>query len=48
MYEDVVSHLGRKQFFTILDQKDSYWQVPLTEESSYLCTFSPFGRYRFL
>ena len=48
-YEDVVSHLGGKRFFTILDQKDSYWQVPLSEESSYLYTFSsPFSRYRFL
>ena len=48
-YDDVVSHLGGKRFFTILDQKDSYWQVPLSEESSYLCTFnSPFGCYRYL
>ena len=32
-----------------MDQKDSYWQVPLSEESSYVCTFNtPLGRYRFL
>ena len=38
-----------KRYFTVLDQKDSYWQVPLSEQSSYLCTFNcPFGRYRFL
>ena len=24
-YEDVVSRLGGKRFFTILDQKDSFW-----------------------
>ena len=48
-FEDVVSRLGGKKYFTVLDQKDSYWQVPLSEESSYVCTFNtPFGRYRFL
>ena len=48
-FEDVVSRQGEKKYFTVLDQKDSYWQVPLSEESSYLCTFNiPFGRYRFL
>ena len=41
--------LGGKKYFTVLDQKDSYWQVPLSEESCYLCTPStPFGRYGFL
>ena len=35
-FEDVVSRLGKKKYFTILDRKDSYWQVPLSEESSYL------------
>ena len=48
-FEDVVSRLGGKKYFTVLDQKDSYWQVPLSEESFYVCTFNtPFGRYRFL
>ena len=48
-FEDVVSRLGEKKYFTVLDQKDSYWQVPLSEESSYMCTFNtPFGRYRFV
>ena len=29
--------------------KDSYWQVCLDDESSYLCTFhTPWGRKRFL
>ena len=41
--------LGGKKYFTVLDQKDSYWQVSLSEESCYLCTLStPFGRSRFL
>jgi len=48
-FEDVVSRLGGKKYFTVLDQQDSYWQVPLSEESFYMCTFNtPFGRYRFL
>ena len=47
-FEDVVSRLEGKKYFTVLDQKDSYWQVPLSEESSYLCTSNTsFGRYRF-
>ena len=47
--QDVVSQLGGKKIFTVLDQKDSYWQIPLTEKSCDLCTFNtPFGRYSFL
>jgi hypothetical protein len=46
---DVQSRLAGKSIFTILDEKDGYWQVKLTDESSYLCTFStPWGRKRFL
>ena len=46
---DVVSQLGGKKFFTVLDRKDSYWQVPLTPRTSELFTFNtPFGRYSFL
>ena len=45
-FQDVVSCLGGKKYFTVLDQNDSYWEVPLSEESSYLCT--PFDRYHFL
>jgi glycerol-3-phosphate cytidylyltransferase-like family protein len=47
--QDVVSQMAGKKIFTVLDQKDSYWQIPLTEKSSDLCTFNnPFGRYSFL
>lgn len=48
-FEEVTTQLAGKKFFTILDQKDSYWQVQLDDESSKLCTFgTPFGRYKFL
>jgi hypothetical protein len=46
--EDIMVQLGGKRIFTILDQKDAFWQIELDEESSALCTFnSPFGRYKF-
>ena len=47
--EDVAARLHGKKIFSLIDQKDGYWQVKLDEESSKLCTFNtPFGRYRFL
>ncbi len=47
-FEDVVCQLGGKKYFTVLDQKDSFWQIELSEQSSFLCTFNtPFARYRF-
>ena len=46
--QDVISQLGGKTIFTVLDQKDSYWQVPLTPETAKLFTFNtPFGWYNF-
>ena len=46
--EDIASRLSGKKVFSIVDEKDGFWQVPLDDESSYLCTFStPYGRYRF-
>ena len=46
--EDVTSSLGGKNIFTVVDLKDAFWQVPLTEDSAPLTTFStPFGRYCF-
>ena len=48
-FEEVVTNIGEAKVFTILDQKDSYWQVELDEESADLCTFNtPSGRYKFL
>lgn len=40
--------LACKSIFSILDEKDGFWQIPLDEEISFLCTFnSSFGQYRF-
>ena len=46
---DVHSRLSGMKIFTVIDMKDGYWHVKLSEESSYLCTFhTPWGRRRFL
>ena len=46
--DDVTAHLHGKRIFSVIDMKDSFWQVVLDEESSKLCTFNtPFGRYSF-
>ena len=48
-FEDISAELSGKKLFSILDQKDSYWQIRLDHDSSLLCTFNtPFGRYHFL
>ena len=39
-YEDVVSRLEGKRFFSILDQKDSLWQVELDGDSSHMCSYN--------
>ena len=44
--EDVRSRLAGKSIFSILDQKDGYWQIKLDEPSSKPCTFNtPWGRF---
>ncbi|KAJ8412727.1 hypothetical protein AAFF_G00116780 [Aldrovandia affinis] len=46
--EDLQGKLAGKTIFTILDEKDSYYQIKLDDESADLCTFNtPWGRYRF-
>ena len=46
---DVQAQLSGQQVFTVVDMKDGYWHVKLSEESSYLCTFNTsWGRKRFL
>ena len=46
--EDIASRLSGKKVFSIVDVKDGFWQVPVTDESSYRCRFNkPYGRYRF-
>eukprot|EP00112_Aurelia_sp_Birch-Aquarium-sp1_P016953 Seg3886.2 transcript_id=Seg3886.2/GoldUCD/mRNA.D3Y31 product="Transposon Tf2-3 polyprotein" protein_id=Seg3886.2/GoldUCD/D3Y31 len=47
--DDVHSKLANKKIFTVIDERHAFWQVPLTKDSSYLCTFhTPWGRKRFL
>ena len=47
--EDVTSRLTNAKVFSVLDAKSGFWQVKLTENSSYLTTFNtPFGRFRWL
>lgn len=45
---EVVAKLGKAQYFSVLDLKDSFWHVSLDAQSSLLCTFSTvFGSYHF-
>ena len=47
---DAVSNIkpGCK-YFTKLDAKHGYWQIPIEEKSQHLTTFlTPWGRYKFL
>jgi len=47
--EDIVTRLHGSKYFSTLDANKGFFQVKLTEKSSYLTTFnSPFGRYRYL
>jgi len=46
---DVVSSIDEAQFFSKLDARHGYWQVPLSEEAKSLTTFiRPWGRFRYL
>ena len=45
---DVQGQLTGKRIFTVIDMKDGFWHVRLSDQSSYLTTFStPWGRMRF-
>ncbi|KAL0153046.1 hypothetical protein M9458_051645 [Cirrhinus mrigala] len=47
--EEVAAHMANSTIFSVLDAKNSFWQISLDHKSSLLTTFStPFGRYRFL
>jgi RNase H-like domain found in reverse transcriptase/Reverse transcriptase (RNA-dependent DNA polymerase)/Integrase zinc binding domain len=47
--ETIFSELEGATVFSVLDASSAFWQIPLTTESSKLCTIAtPFGRYRFL
>lgn len=46
---EIASSLTNKSYFSVLDMKDGYFQVKITDESADYCSFgTPFGRYRFL
>ena len=46
---DVQAQLSGNNLFTVIDMKDAYWHVKLSDASSYLTTFhTPWGRKRFL
>ncbi|KAL7832506.1 hypothetical protein SRHO_G00295240 [Serrasalmus rhombeus] len=47
--EEVAAQMSGATVFSVLDAKNSFWQIRLDKKSSMLTTFStPFGRYRFL
>lgn len=46
--DEIISRLAERKVFSVLHLKEGFWQIPLEEQSSDLCTFnSPFGRYKF-
>ena len=46
--EELLAKIHDAKYFSKLDLKDGYWQIQITEESSYLTTFNtPMGRYRY-
>ena len=45
--DEEVPQLSGAKFFSVVDAKRGYWQIPLDEASSYLTTYSTlFGGYR--
>ena len=43
---DVVTGIGSPKYFSKLDARHGYWQVPLTESAKEMTTFiMPYGRY---
>ena len=45
--DDIIPKVCNAKYFSILDATSGYWQVPLNEQSSKLCTFNtPWGKYR--
>ena len=46
---ELTSEMANAKYFTKLDAKMAFWQIPLDVESQKLCTFNtPFGRYCYL
>lgn len=47
--EDIEAELAGARWFSKLDANRGFYQIPLDDASSRICTFStPYGRYRFL
>ncbi|XP_063955531.1 uncharacterized protein K02A2.6-like [Lytechinus pictus] len=47
-FEQIAARIPNAQVFSKFDATSGYWQLPLTEESSYLTTFNTqFGRFRY-
>ena len=47
--DDILEKFSKAKLFSVVDCKDEFWQVKLTESNSFLTTFwTPFGRYRWL
>lgn len=47
--DEIMGKLARTTHFSTLDASCRYWQIPLTEDSTYLTTFNtPTGRYSYL
>jgi hypothetical protein len=45
---EVTARMPIAKVFSVLDAKSGFWQIPLDEASSLLCTFNtPHGRYKF-
>lgn len=46
--EEITVRMAGARYFSMLDARSGYWQIPLDEESLKLTTFNtPFGRFRF-
>lgn len=46
--DEITARLAGAKYFSHLDAKSGFWQIPLDTESSLLTTFNtPFGRFRF-
>lgn len=47
--EQLFGKIGRAKYFCSVDAASGFYQIPLTEEASYLCTMAtPKGRFRYL
>ena len=46
--DELCAKVSGSKLFSVLDCKNSYWQVPIAKESQHLLTFStPLGRFRY-